>query len=85
LSSFEVVVFSGSLHCSLWEVSVPYHKDVISSVLSGIQDDCKVTVKRVNGLELKQIQNGGRDNKLFLFLVNLWAHVRSQSFSAKAV
>jgi hypothetical protein len=36
-----------SLHYSLWEVSVPCHKDVISSVLSGIQSDCKVTAKRM--------------------------------------
>jgi hypothetical protein len=30
-----------------WEVSVTCHKDAISSVLSGIQDDPKVTAKRM--------------------------------------
>jgi hypothetical protein len=29
------------------EVSVPYHKDVISPILSGIKGDCKVTTKRM--------------------------------------
>jgi hypothetical protein len=36
-----------TFHCSLWEVWVPCHEDVISSVLSGIQGDCKVTIKRM--------------------------------------
>jgi hypothetical protein len=40
-------------HCSLWEVLVPCHRDVISSVLSGIQGDCKVTVKRMAETDTK--------------------------------
>jgi hypothetical protein len=28
-------------------VSIPCHEDVISSVLPGIQDDCKVTAKKM--------------------------------------
>jgi hypothetical protein len=85
-SSLQVIVLiwrgvcPASLHCALQEVSVPCHKDVISSVLSGIQGDCKE-----NGLEQRQIQNGGRDAKLLLFLVNLCTQVRSQCFSAKTV
>jgi hypothetical protein len=45
-----VLIWRGGLFCMfhlLWEVLVPCHKDVISSVLSGIQGDCKVTVKRM--------------------------------------
>jgi hypothetical protein len=41
------VVCPASLHCPLWEVSVPCHKDVTSSFLSGIQGDCKVTAERM--------------------------------------
>jgi hypothetical protein len=37
-----------------------------------------------NGLQQRQTQNGGRDAKLLLFLVNLWDQVRSQCFSARA-
>jgi hypothetical protein len=77
------VVCPASLHCSLREVSVPCHKDVINSVLSGIQDDCKVTAK--NGLEQRQIQNGDENAKLLQFLVNSLAQVSSQCFSAKAI
>jgi hypothetical protein len=33
----------------------------------------------------KDIQNGDKDAKFFLFLGNLWAQVRNQCFSAKAV
>jgi hypothetical protein len=55
------------------------HKDITSFVLYGIQGDCKR-----NGLDQRQIQNGDKDVKLFLFLCNLWAQVRSQCFSAKA-
>jgi hypothetical protein len=44
-----------------------------------LQSDCKE-----NGLEQRQIQNGGRVAKL-LFLVNLWAQIRSQGFSSKAL
>jgi hypothetical protein len=55
------------------------HKDIISFVLFGIQVNYKD-----NGLQQRQIQNGDKDGKLFLFLVNLWAQVRSQCFSAKA-
>jgi hypothetical protein len=61
----------------------PCLEDVISSVLSGIQGDVKVTAK--NGLEQRQIQNGGRDAKLLLFLVNSYAQERNQSFSAKTI
>jgi hypothetical protein len=52
-SSFLVIVLiwrgvcPANLNCSLWEVSVLCHKDVISSVLFGIQGDCKMTVKRM--------------------------------------
>jgi hypothetical protein len=62
------------------KLSVPCHKDL--SVLSflKLQSDYKE-----NGLEQRKIQNGGRDAKLFLFLVNSWAQGRSQCFSAKAV
>jgi hypothetical protein len=66
LSSFGGVVSPVSFHCFLGEVSVHFHKDVISSVLSGTQGDCKE-----NGLEQRKIQNGGRDTKL-LVLVNSW-------------
>jgi hypothetical protein len=45
-----------------------------------LQSDCKE-----NGLEKRQIQNGGRGAKLLLFLVNLWAQVKSQCFSAKPI
>jgi hypothetical protein len=69
-------------HCSLWEVSVPCHKDVISTVLSGIQGDCKVIVKRM--AQSKDRYKMETDAKLFLFLVILRAQVRSQYFSAKA-
>jgi hypothetical protein len=41
--------------------------------------DCKE-----NGWAQRQIQNGDNDAKVFLLLVNLWAQVRSQYFSAKA-
>jgi hypothetical protein len=76
-SSFgEVVCMYYMFHCSLWEVSDPCHKDVITSVLSGIQSDCEE-----NGLEQRQIQNGGRDAKLLLFLVNSCALL----FFSKAV
>jgi hypothetical protein len=61
---------------------LPCHKNVTSSVLSGIQGDHKMTVKR---MQRRQIQNRGRDAKLLLFLVNSYAQVRSQCFSAKAV
>jgi hypothetical protein len=57
-----------------WQVQValvPCQKDVISSVLSGIQGDCKE-----NGLEQIQIQNGGKDVKLLLFLVNSCAQAK---------
>jgi hypothetical protein len=57
------------------------HKDIISFVLSGIQGDCNC---KENGLEQRQIQNGDKDAKLVLFLVNLWAPGRRQCFSAKA-
>jgi hypothetical protein len=40
-------VCPASLHYSLWGVSVPCHKDVISSVLSGIQGDLKENAKRM--------------------------------------
>jgi hypothetical protein len=45
-----------------------------------LQSDCKE-----NGLEQRQIQNGGRDAKLLLCLVNSYAQIRNQCFSAKAV
>jgi hypothetical protein len=43
-------------------VSVPCHKDIINSVLPGIQKHCKVTAKRM--AYSRQIQNEGRDTKL---------------------
>jgi hypothetical protein len=45
-----------------------------------IASDC-----RENGSEQRQVQNGGRDAKLLLFLVNLWAQVRNLCFLAKTV
>jgi hypothetical protein len=66
----------------LGAVSVPYHEDVICLSWNPrrLQSDCKE-----NGLEQRQIQNGGKDVKLFLFLVNLSVQVRSQCFSTKPV
>jgi hypothetical protein len=55
-----------------WQLQVApvhCHKDIISFVLFGIQGDCKVT--KENGLQQRQIQNGDRGAKFFLFLVNL--------------
>jgi hypothetical protein len=69
------VVCASSLCCSLQEVSVPCHKDVISSVPSGLQGDCKK-----NGLEQKQIQNGSKVPSFSSFVCP-----RSQCFSAKTI
>jgi hypothetical protein len=54
-----------------------------SSVFPGIQDSCKVTAKREHGLEKRHIQNGGKDAKLLLFLVNLWAQEGVSAFQQK--
>jgi hypothetical protein len=59
------------------------HKDIIS--LSFLKSKVIQSDYKENGLAQRQIQNGGRDAKHLLFLVNLWIQVRSQCFSAKAI
>jgi hypothetical protein len=81
-SSLQVIVliWRGGLPCKSPLFLMGSFRPLSVVVFPGIQGDCKE-----NGLEQKQIQNGVRDTKLLLSLVNLWVQVRSKGFSAKAV